>query len=197
MNSDPKSSQLIEILDGRININIYQKDNDFFYSSESIDIPDRSYIIANKKIKNDEIFSKQRIQSPLNIITTDFNNNRSLSELFLYKSQPTDEEIDVYDLSKIKCNIDRIYPPSTSPTIDTFSASAEDSATTKVSYESISPFVPPSVLPSNITVRLIHVYELNLAAHFIYIYTHTTCPLTIHMMLVNLTVLHIDTSLLR
>ena len=158
MISDPKT-HLVEVLDGRININVYQKDNDFYYSSsESIDVSDRSYINVSKEIKSDEIFSKRRIQSSSNIITADFNNNRSLSELFLYKSQPTEEEIDVYDLSKIKCNIDRIYPPSTSPTIETVNKGAEDSVTVKLpSYESLSPFVPPSVLPSNITVRLIHV----------------------------------------
>ena len=160
MSSDPKmTTHLIEILDGRININVYQKDKDFYYSSsESIDISDHSYINVNKKIKSDEIFSKRRIQSSSNIITTDFNNNRSLSELFLYQSQPTDDELDIFDLSKIKHDIEQIFPPSTSPTIETVSEGAYDSVTVKLpSYESISPFVPPSVLPANITVRLIHV----------------------------------------
>ena len=156
MSSDPKmTTHLIEILDGRVNISIYQKDNDFFYSSsESIDISDQSYINVNKKVTNDEIFSKQRLQPSSNTITTNSSNNNScLSELFLYKFQPTDDELDIYDLSKIKHNIDQVYPPSTSPTIATISEGAGDS--TKVSsFESVSPFVPPSVLPSNITVRL-------------------------------------------
>ena len=150
MSSDPKmTTHLIEILDGRVNISIYQKDNDFFYSSsESIDISDQSYINVNKKVTNDEIFSKQRLQPSSNTITNS-NNNGCLSELFLYKSQPTDDELDIYDLSKIKHNIDQVYPPSTSP------ISEGAGYSTKVSsYDSVSPFVSPSVLPSNITVRL-------------------------------------------